>query len=260
MIAESVDDGLRRVAASDRLLVALDFDGTLAPLVDEPMTARALPEAAAAVAELAALPATPVAFVSGRSLHDLREIAEHGDDSPIHLAGSHGAEYWSPGEGRLTTDDDAAHRALRDELRASMTAAFADLDGVWVEPKTFGFGVHTRVATPEVAARARAEADRFVSEHAPEWRRRTGHNIVEYSFRHEGKDAAIANLRARLGATAVLFAGDDVTDEDALATLGDDDLGIRVGSGETSASVRVADIAGLAAALRQLTRMRASAG
>ena len=79
---EALHEALARVAASDRLLVALDFDGTLAPLEDEPMKARALPAAAAAVDALAALPDTPVAFVSGRSLHDLREIAEHADDAP----------------------------------------------------------------------------------------------------------------------------------------------------------------------------------
>jgi len=120
--ARSLNDALARVAASDRLLVALDFDGTLAPLEDEPMSARALPDAAAAVAALAGLPDTPVAYVSGRSLHDLREIAEHSDDSPVYLAGSHGAEFWAPGEGALPTDDDDAAHALRDELRDAMTA------------------------------------------------------------------------------------------------------------------------------------------
>jgi trehalose 6-phosphate synthase/phosphatase len=254
---KSLHDALARVAASDRLLVALDFDGTLAPLEDEPMKARALPVAAAAVAALAALPDTPVAFVSGRSLHDLREIAEHADDAQIFLAGSHGAEFWVPGDGVLDTDDDDAAHALRDELRNEMTDELGDLEGVWVEPKTFGFGIHTRVASEEDAQLARDAADRLVAERAPHWRRRTGHNIVEYSFRHEGKDSALAALRARLGATAVLFAGDDVTDEDALASLGAGDLGIRVGQGESAASVRVGSIQELAAALGLLARMRA---
>jgi trehalose 6-phosphate phosphatase len=138
-----------------------------------------------------------------------------------------------------------------------MTAEVGGLDGVWVEPKTFGFGIHTRVASPEDAQTARSAADRLVQDRAPHWRRRTGHNIVEYSFRHEGKDSAIAALRERTGATAVLFAGDDVTDEDALASLGPDDLGIRVGDGETAASVRVGSIQDLAAALSLLARMRA---
>jgi trehalose 6-phosphate phosphatase len=98
--------------------------------------------------------------------------------------------------------------------------------------------------------------DEIVSAEAPHWRRRTGHNIVEFAFRHEGKDSAIAELRERVGASAVLFAGDDVTDEDALASLGEEDLGVRVGEGQTSATVRVADIAALAALLQQLAETR----
>jgi alpha,alpha-trehalose-phosphate synthase [UDP-forming]/trehalose-phosphatase len=254
---KALHEALARVAASDRLLVALDFDGTLAPLEDEPMKARALPSAAAAVAALAALPDTPVAFVSGRSMHDLREIAEHADDDQIFLAGSHGAEFWVPGVGLLDTDEDEDAPALRDELRDQMAAEVGGLAGVWVEPKTFGFGIHTRVASPEDAQTARNAADRLVQDRAPHWRRRTGHNIVEYSFRHEGKDSAVAALRERTGATAVLFAGDDVTDEDALASLGPNDLGIRIGEGETAASVRVRSIQELAAALSLLARMRA---
>ena len=101
-------------------------------------------------------------------------------------------------------------------LRAHAEAATAHLDGVWIEPKTFGFGVHTRRAGAAAAAEANRLVDAIVAAEAPHWRRRTGHNIVEYAFRHEGKDSAIAELRERIGATAVLFAGDDVTDEDAL--------------------------------------------
>ena len=253
------DAALRRIAASDRLLVALDFDGTLAPLEDEPMKARALPQATAAIAALGDAPDTTIAFVSGRSLHDLREIAEHTGDSTIHLAGSHGAEFWAPGSGLVPTDDDESANALRDELRDAVTAAIGDRAGVWVEPKTFGFGIHTRVASQDDAAFARGVADRLVTERAPHWRRRTGHNIVEYAFRHEGKDSAIAALRERVNATAVLFAGDDMTDEDALASLGPDDLGIRVGPGETAATVRVADILALAALLARLARLRSDA-
>lgn len=257
-MTEALTEGLRRVADAERLLIALDFDGTLAPLRDEPMRVRALPEAAAAVAELAALPETTVAFVSGRSLDDLRVIAEHDDDSRVHLAGSHGAEFWLPGAGRLTTTDDGAARTQRDDVRVAVAQALAGTDGAWVEAKRFGFAVHTRTATPDAAARAHALSDRLVAELAPGWRRRTGHDVVEYSFRHEGKDFAVATLRARLDATAVLFAGDDVTDEDALASLGASDLGIRVGDGATVAPVRVASIAELAAALRALARMRAA--
>ena len=252
----AADDAIARLAASDRLLVALDFDGTLSPLEDEPMDARMLPAARDAVDALIATPDTIVAFVSGRSLVDLRVIAEHGDASQELLAGSHGAEFWIPGEGIASHGEDDADVALRDALRGHAEDATAHLEGVWIEPKTFGFGVHTRRASAEAAAEANRVVDAIVSAEAPQWRRRTGHNIVEFAFRHEGKDSAIAELRERVGATAVLFAGDDVTDEDALASLGEGDLGVRVGEGQTSAAVRVADIAALAALLHRLAETR----
>ena len=77
------------------------------------------------------------------------------------------------------------------------------LEGVWIEPKTFGFGVHTRRADPADAEVADRAVDAIVQAEAPHWRRRTGHNIVEYAFRHEGKDSAIAELRERTDAAAV---------------------------------------------------------
>ncbi len=159
-------------------------------------------------------------------------------------------------KGLRSHGEDEADVALRDAMRAHAEAATANLDGVWIEPKTFGFGVHTRRAAAEAAAEANRLADEIVAAEAPHWRRRTGHNIVEFAFRHEGKDSAIAELRERVGATAVLFAGDDVTDEDALASLGADDLGVRVGDGPTAAAVRVPDIAALADLLTLLAAER----
>lgn len=262
MTAASGDDTRRAVAgvaASDRLLVALDFDGTLSPLEDEPMDARMLPAARTAVDALVSAPGTLVALVSGRSLSDLQIIAEHREDSPLLLAGSHGAEFWIPGEGVVTHDDDPGDAALRDELRTHAEEKTAGLAGVWIEPKRFGFGVHTRKSTPEDSAEANRLVDALVAAEAPHWRRRTGHNIVEYAFRHEGKDSAIAELRARTDASAVVFAGDDVTDEDALRSLGAGDLGVHVGKGETAATLSVADIPAMAELLAVIAAERSSA-
>ena len=108
------------------------------------------------------------------------------------------------------------------------------------------------------AAEANRLVDAIVAAEAPHWRRRTGHNIVEYAFRHEGKDSAIAELRARTDASAVLFAGDAVTDEDALASLGEDDLGVHVGTRTTAATLSVPDIAALAEVLVVIARERSS--
>ena len=245
------------LAATERLLVALDFDGTLSPLVDAPMDARMLPAARAALEALTVTPATTVALVSGRSLADLRVIAEHRDDSPILLAGSHGAEHWVPG-GEPGDGPSVAERAERDRLRAAAEDLIAGIPGAWIEPKEFGFAVHSRTVADADRAAVNDRVDALMVDEAPTWRRRTGHRIVEYAFRDVGKDAAVAWLRARTGATAVLFAGDDVTDEDALASLDAGDVGVRVGAGDTAASVRVDGIPELAALLVLLAHERSA--
>ncbi|AXA95637.1 trehalose-phosphatase [Microbacterium sp. PM5] len=253
----SVDDALARLAVTDRLLVALDFDGTLAPLIDEPMAARMSAPARAAVDALARVRATTVALVSGRTLRDLRIIAEHDDDSPLLLAGSHGAEQWPPSGSDDASTVDVALLALRDRLRARAEAIAAGVPGAWIEPKEFGFALHTRLATDSAGTRSAHDGiARLMEAEAPTWRRRDGHDILEYAFRTEGKDGAVARLRAQTEATAVLFAGDDVTDEDALRSLEPGDVGVRVGPGETAARVRVAGIPELAALLTRLAHDR----
>jgi len=250
-------EAVARLAPVRTLLVALDFDGTLSPRQDDPMAARMLPAARTAVDALARLPHTVVALVSGRSLGDLEIISEHTPDSPIHLAASHGAEFWHPGDGDAASASSEAELAERDRLRAAAEAAVADLANVWIEPKTFGFAVHTRTADAAATATAHERVEQLMAAEGPAWRRRTGHDILEYASRQDGKDTAVAALRALVHADAVLFAGDDVTDEDALASLGPGDVGVRVGEGETAAAVRVADIPAMAEFLADLARARA---
>lgn len=250
-----VDEAVSRAGEAAHLLVALDFDGTLAPLVDDPMSARMLPAARDALTRLSVAPDTTVALVSGRTLDHLAEISERTDDSQIHLAGSHGAEFWHPGGAPDEDGDDDT--SLRDALTERAEALVADVDGAWIERKRFGFGLHTRLADRDRAREVAGSVDDLVRAEAPSWRRRTGQDILEFASRNEGKDSAVRRLREQVGADAVLFAGDDVTDEDALASLADGDIGIRVGGGETAASYRVADAAALAVLLGRLAEVRA---
>lgn len=253
---------LASVARTDRLLVALDFDGTLAPLRDDPMTSRALPASVAAIARLVALPETVVAFVSGRTLEHLRIIAEHDDDSPIWLSGSHGVEFWRPrGVSVPDGDDPLADRAEVERsarIRAEAKELISGIEGAWIEDKAVGFAVHTRLTPRDLADGVHGITDALVSREAPQWRRRRGHDMTEYTWRQEGKDAAVTRLRAETGATAVLFAGDDVTDEDALSRLEPQDLGVRVGPGETHARARVADAEEFAVLLDALADLRSA--
>ena len=85
-------EAVRRISGTEHLLVALDFDGTLSPIVDRAEDARPLPRSAAALAELAELPRTTTALISGRALDSLRLVAS--PPAKTLLIGSHGAEAW----------------------------------------------------------------------------------------------------------------------------------------------------------------------
>jgi trehalose 6-phosphate phosphatase len=255
---ETPDPDLSALARTERLVVALDFDGTAAEYTVDPMASRAVPEVADAVRQLVALPDTVVAYVSGRSLIHLREIVEHDDESPIALAGSHGAQYWFPGDGEADPVESEDDRALRERLFEELAVLLEDYPGVELERKTLGAGIHGRPADPAVEERAFAAVDALMAERAPHWRRRTGHRILEFSSLATGKDAAIGALRERYDATAILFAGDDVTDEDAMRVLRDGDLGVRVGAGETAATLRVRNPQEIGALLETLAHERAA--
>lgn len=244
-------EALRRVARVDALLVALDFDGVLAPLQDEPTASRMLPDAREALLALAALPGTSVALVSGRGLDDLRAV---GEAAPGWLlAGSHGQEF-DLGGGVVPAPVDEAARA---ELIAALEGAVAGLEGIRLERKPHGAAVHSRTADATTAERAQAAAVAAIADR-PELKRRFGKDVLEVSLSTATKAHALEALRRRTGADAVVFAGDDVTDEDALAALHPLDLGVKVGDAETVAAHRVAGPEAFAAVLAELAVLRAA--
>jgi alpha,alpha-trehalose-phosphate synthase [UDP-forming]/trehalose-phosphatase len=252
--AVALEERIRTVASVPRLLVALDFDGTLSPLVPDPMAARAIPAASRVLERLSRLEGVTVALVSGRSLGDLRVIAEHRNDSLVWLVGSHGSERWTPAGGI----ESAAEDPRATEVREAAEGIAAGFEGAWIEDKSFGFALHTRTSPAGIESLAQAAVDTHMSTAAPEWRRREGKHVLEFSWRHEGKDTALALLRSEIEADAVVFAGDDVTDEDALRSLEEGDLGIRVGAGDTVAHTRVDDPRGLVALLGRIADLRSS--
>ncbi len=245
---------LDRLAAAPRLLVALDFDGTLAPLVDDPAAARALPAAREALLGLHALPGTSVALVSGRALASLAEVGEAPDDLP--LIGSHGLEVRMSATDALPPLDAAdAGRVLA--LRSQLEPLVAQVEGAWIEAKPAGLAVHSRLVTDAEAARLLDAAVRAsAAELDPALTVRAGKGVVEFAVRDATKGDGLRILIDRLAPDAVLFAGDDVTDEDGFTVLGPHDLGVKVGAGPTAARARVADPAAMAALLTHVLDAR----
>ena len=222
------------------LLVALDFDGTLAPLVDDPDTSQMLPTAADALARLATTPGVALALISGRSVVDLHRRAA----APVGtiLIGSHGGERGRVGEyglERASMHLEPEQSDLLIQVGAGLTAVARGRDGVWVQHKPAAAVLHTRLAQVDVARAATAAGLALAEElGVPALH---GKDVVEIAVVSATKGSALVALRAELGAAVVLYAGDDTTDEHAFAELGGDDLSIKVGPGETVARLRSAD-------------------
>lgn len=252
MSAPTLDTALAGLAARARTvgaLVALDFDGVLAPLVDDPAASRPLPAAAAALDRIARGP-VHLALISGRVLAELADLARPPEGT--HLVGGHGAERGLWRGGRLERDElrlSPAQTALLVELTERMTALVAGTTAR-VERKPTAVVLHTRTASPDDAARLTSAAVDLGDRPGIDTMR--GKNVVELAVLDVSKGRAIEALRAELGVGTLLYAGDDVTDERAFAVLRADDVTIRVGPGDTAARWRVADPAELAAALTRL--------
>jgi trehalose 6-phosphate phosphatase len=243
---------LRTLAQTPRLLVALDFDGTLAPLVQRAEDARALPGSAAALYALAALPGTTTALLSGRALDSLRVVAAL--PAATMMVGSHGAETWlGPDAVPLTlTAEQEERRARAIDVVERIVAAHS---GTRIEFKPAGVVLHTRTAADDVAEAA-VTAARAGLASIDDLRVTDGKRVLEISVLSADKGQGLAVLREAAGATAVLFAGDDVTDEHALETLQPGDVGIRVGAGDTAAQFRVDTPEDFAEVLQELVELR----
>ena len=245
-------EAVRRVAGTEHLLVAMDFDGTMAPLVDHAADSRALPRSGAAFAALAELPRTTTALISGRALDSLRAVAFPPENTL--LIGSHGAEVWmGPGSSQLTLDD--AQRELLAAVRKELEGIVEHAPGTLLEDKPAGVVLHTRLAADDVAEDAVAAARAVLQDRSGVFLK-TGHRVLETSVVHASKGEGIAFLRQAIGATAVVFAGDDTTDEDALGSLIPGDLGVKVGLDFTQAEFRVESTVHICELLEALVRER----
>jgi len=246
---DPLDRALETLARAAVLLVATDYDGTLAPIVEDPAQARPIRESLVALRALASLPHTHVAVISGRSLSDLAALG--GLDGPVLLVGSHGSEFDQDFVRTLSPGQTALRQRVLEELRRISRRAA----GFRVEAKPASVAFHFRSVSDAEAAAAVAElldgAARWEGVHV-----KHGKKVVELAVVHTSKGDAIDTLRHRVGAAAVLYLGDDVTDEDAFARLQGPDVAVKAGPGETAAAYRVDDPVEVARRLARLAAAR----
>ncbi|MEM7622117.1 MAG: trehalose-phosphatase, partial [Planctomycetota bacterium] len=246
----TLDGHLRRLATLPVLLVATDYDGTLAPIVENPDDARPSRESMVAVRALAALPNTHASIVSGRALSDLAELT--GSPENVALVGSHGSEFDLDFAASLPPEA----LELRAQLEEELGRIADEHPGCAVELKPASVAFHYRRADESVGAKAVAAVEAGPATR-PGAHAKRGKMVIELAVVSTSKGSAVNVLRHRAGASAVIFLGDDVTDEDAFRTLTGPDVGVKVGVDvESAAGVRVADTDDVARILARLAELR----
>ncbi|HEY6888779.1 MAG TPA: trehalose-phosphatase [Solirubrobacter sp.] len=220
LITDAGSYTLTDIARRDPLLV-FDFDGTLAPIVDDPHQASLRP-ATHALLRLTAL-LYPCAVVSGRRRADL--CARLTGIPLVGIVGNHGAE---AGFGPVD-------RTPRGEVASwlELLAGVARLPGIWVEDKGLSIAVHYRHSCERAKARRAIEA---ATRDLPGGRVFGGRAVVNVVPREShDKGDAVARLLQRIDRRVALYVGDDATDEDAFRNPCVV-LGVRVGRTHRSAA------------------------
>jgi trehalose 6-phosphate phosphatase len=233
------------LADPGRSLVAVDFDGTLAPIVPDPARARALPEAVRALRALAPLIGT-MAVLTGRPALTAVEYGSLDQVPGIIVLGHYGRQRWR--DGRLDSPPPPPGLAVARARLPGVLAAAAAPGGVWVEDKDDALAVHTRRAADPAAALDQIRAPLLSLAAETSLRAEPGRLVIELRPAGADKGAALTELAAEHDRSAVMFCGDDLGDRPAFAAVrrlrdqGVPGLAVCSGSAEVTGLAAEADL------------------
>jgi trehalose 6-phosphate phosphatase len=243
-------------------LIAMDFDGTLSPIVADPDAAYAHPAAVPALRALSERVGT-LAVITGRPAGEAVELGGLGEVPGLIVLGHYGWERWQDGE--LSSPPVPPGVAVARARLPGVLAGAGAAEGTRIEDKGSALAVHTRgTGDPERALAALreplaglADAAGLVVE--------PGRLVIELRAPGRDKGSALTNLAAERRSGAIMFAGDDLGDlaafdaVRALREAGHPGLTVCSASGEVTELAAGADLVvdgpdGVVALLRSLAR------
>ncbi len=211
--------------AASGAVVGLDFDGTLAPIVDDPTEAHIHPDATGVLAALAPQ-VRALAVITGRPAAQVLELGgleqvgdvlvEAGTD--LFVFGQYGNERWSTTRREiLSPEPPEGLTAFRQALPAVLERAGAS--EAWLEDKHLALAVHTRRLVDPDDAQARLVEPLRELAVAHGLTIEPGRHVVEVRAPGMHKGDVVHTLVRELDAEAFLFAGDDLGDVEAFAAV-----------------------------------------
>ena len=237
-----------------RLVIFLDYDGTLTPTVEEPCEAL-LPENTRRLIERLSERWT-IVIMTGRPLNDARKLV--GLDNLVYV-GSHGLDMTGPGDSFRETPG-KQFRPVLDKAEKEAREVIRDLDGVQLQRKPFSIAIHYRLAEKGVLPELETRVD-DVAAHYPELVKITEKEIFELRPKHWNKGQALRRLLGRFhinGSRSVpIYIGDDSTEEAIFQAVAERGIGILVSDGDqrTAATYRLRNPSEVAVFLERLLQV-----
>lgn len=222
------------------LLICLDYDGTLSPIVARPEEAHLQPNMRATVQALSRR--YPTAIISGRELADVRERVGL---PQLYYAGNHGFEIAGPAGSGIAWDLGRDYIAELDELYQACAIELPPVDGLIIEHKHYSLSVHYRLIDDAEVPPLEAALCGLLQQY-PRLRLRHGKRVFEIRPAvdwHKGKAVLRLLEFSQARQARPVFIGDDLTDEDAFEEIKSFGIGVLVSrdARETAAAFRVAD-------------------
>jgi trehalose 6-phosphate synthase/phosphatase len=234
---EELDRALVRMREAKRLVLLLDYDGTLVPYA--PLPELASPDASLLelLGALARRPGTAVHVVSGRP----RETLERWLGTlPIGLHAEHGLWSRVPGVPEWIARGDAPVE-WRDRVRGIFEQFAVRTPGTLVEEKTGSIAWHYRMADPEYGVQQASELRLHLAallRQSP-FEVLVGEKVVEVRPRGVSKGAIVRELPSD---SLVVALGDDRIDEELFAALPESGLAVHVGPTASRAQLRLGGV------------------
>jgi trehalose 6-phosphate synthase/phosphatase len=252
---DELGEVMARIREAGRLVLMLDYDGTLVSFVGLPELATPGEPLRDLLRRLAAAREVALHVVSGRKRE---QLAKWLGDLPAGLHAEHGL--WSrPGPGREWAMVREVPVEWKDQLRPILAQFSQLVPGSFIEEKTASLAWHYRMAEAEFGVHQANElyvhlTQTFANvpvEVLP------GDKVVEVRPHGISKALVVENILAREspGALAVAF-GDDRTDEDLFGALPPDGISVHVGPKPSIARYRIADVAMVRRLLEEIVRAR----
>ena len=219
-----------------KLLLLLDFDGTLADIAPTTEQARLRPRVLALLRELAGLPRLHLGFVSGRALGTLKKKVPVRNSVFI---GSHGLELQTA-EGRESAVSPAMRKTIA-RAKRRVRSRLGREPGAHLEYKPFSVAVHYRRATPAQTRIIRAKMFELGKQYSPKMLVQGGKRTLELlPALPLSKGTGVRRLLgdSSFKGSYPLYLGDDVSDETVFRTLGKKGLTIFVGPARNRSAAR----------------------